>query len=40
MWVVEPTFAWLDQFRRLRLRYDKRADIDEAFHSLTCAVIC
>jgi transposase len=26
-WVVERTFAWLHQFRRLRVRYDKRADI-------------
>jgi transposase len=26
-WVVERTFAWLSQFRRLRVRYDKRADI-------------
>ena len=26
-WVVERTFAWLNQFRRLRVRYDKRADI-------------
>jgi transposase len=25
-WVVERTFAWLNQFRRLRVRYDKRAD--------------
>jgi transposase len=32
-WVVERTFAWLNQFRRLRVRYDKRADIHEAFHS-------
>jgi hypothetical protein len=24
--VVERTFAWLNQFRRLRVRYDKRAD--------------
>jgi transposase len=24
-WVVERTFAWLNQFRRLRLRYEKRA---------------
>ena len=23
-WVVERTFAWLNQFRRLRVRYDKR----------------
>jgi Transposase DDE domain len=33
-WVVERTFAWLNQFRRLRVRYDKRADIHEAFLSL------
>jgi transposase len=36
-WVVERTFAWLSQFRRLRVRYDKRADIHEAFLSLGCA---
>jgi transposase len=24
-WVVERTFAWLNQFRRLRVRYEKRA---------------
>jgi transposase len=34
------TFAWLSQFRRLRVRYDKRADIHEAFLSLGCALIC
>jgi len=34
------TFAWLSQFRRLRVRYDKRADIHEAFLSLECALIC
>ena len=33
-------FAWLNQFRRLRVRYDKRADIHEAFLSLGCAWIC
>jgi transposase len=38
-WVVERTFAWLNQFRRLRVRYDKRADILEAFVSLGCALI-
>jgi transposase len=37
---VERTFAWLSQFRRLRVRYDKRADIHEAFLSLGCALIC
>jgi len=39
-WVVERTFAWLNQFRRLRVRDDKRADIHEAFLSLGCALIC
>jgi transposase len=39
-WVVERTFAWLNQFRRLRVRYEKRAEIHEAFLSLGCALIC
>ena len=39
-WVVERTFAWLNQFRRLRVRYEKRADIHEAFLSLGCVVVC
>jgi transposase len=38
-WVVERTFAWLNQFRRLRVRYDKRADIHEAFLLLGCALL-
>ena len=39
-WVVERTFAWLNQFRRLRVRYDKQTDIHEVFLSLGCAWIC
>ena len=39
-WVVERTFAWINQFRRLRIRYEKRADIHEAFLLLSCALIC
>jgi transposase len=39
-WVIERTFAWLNQFRRLRLRYEKRADMHKAFPSLACALIC
>jgi transposase len=39
-WVVDRTFAWLNQFRRLRVRYEKRADIHEVFLSLGCALIC
>jgi transposase len=38
--VVERTFAWLNQFRRLRVRYEWRADIHEVFLSLGCALIC
>lgn len=39
-WVVERTFAWLNQSRRLRIRYEKRADIHEAFLVLGCILIC
>lgn len=39
-WVVERSFAWLNQFRRLRMRYEKRADIHEAFLALGCVLIC
>lgn len=39
-WVVERTLAWLRKFRRLRVRYERRADIHEAFLSLGCALIC
>jgi len=39
-WVVERTIAWLHQFRRLRIRYERNPDIHEAFLSLGCSVIC
>ena len=39
-WVVERTLAWLHQNRRLRTRYERRADIHEAFLSIGCALIC
>jgi len=39
-WEVERTFAWLKQFRRLRVRYEKRVDIHEAFLALACALLC
>jgi len=32
--------TWLNQFRRLRVRYEKRADIHEAFLSLGYALTC
>ena len=37
---IERTLSWLHQFRRLRVRYDRRADIHEAFLTLGCALIC
>jgi transposase len=39
-WVVERTIAWLHQRRRLLVRYDRRADIHEAFLGLACCLIC
>jgi transposase len=39
-WVVERTLSWLHQFRRLRTRYDRRADIHEAFLSIASSIIC
>lgn len=39
-WVVERTLAWLGQFRRLTVRYERRDDIHQAFLSLGCALIC
>jgi len=39
-WVVERSLSWLHQARRLRMRYEKRADIHEAFVKLRCGMIC
>ena len=39
-WVVERTLAWLNRFRRLTIRYERRADIHHAFLTLGCALIC
>ncbi|MGN9920766.1 IS5 family transposase [Micromonospora palomenae] len=39
-WVVERSFAWLHAFKRLRTRYERRADIHQALLSLACAAIC
>ncbi len=38
-WVVERTLAWFAQFRRLAIRYERRADIHLAFSTLAAAVI-
>jgi hypothetical protein len=39
-WVVERTFAWLHNRRRLLIRTDRRDDIHEAFLALACCLIC
>ncbi len=39
-WVVERTFAWLHQFRRLRIRWERLPELHEAFLHLACAFIC
>jgi transposase len=39
-WVVERTFAWLHQLKRLLVRYDRRADIHEALLALGCCLVC
>ena len=39
-WVVERTFAWLHNLRRLRTRYERCAELHLAFMLLGCAVVC
>ena len=39
-WVVERTFAWINRFRRLTIRYERREDIHYALTSLACSLIC
>jgi transposase len=39
-WVVERTFAWLHHFKRLLVRYDRHAEIHEAFLALGCCLVC
>lgn len=39
-WVVERTLSWLNRYRRLKVRYERRADIHQAFLTLACALIC
>jgi transposase len=39
-WVIERSFSWLHQFRRLRTRYERDPSMHEAFMHLACAIIC
>jgi transposase len=39
-WVVERAESWVHKNRRLKLRYERRDDLHEAFVALACALIC
>jgi len=39
-WYVEATHSWLFLYRRLRVRYEKRDDIHQAFLIIGCILIC
>ena len=39
-WPVERTLSWAHQNRRLRIRYEKRPDIHQAFLTLACIKMC
>ena len=38
--MVERSLAWLVGYRRLQLRYERRADVLLGFLQLACALIC
>jgi transposase len=38
-WMVERTIAWLHQYRRLRTRWERRADIHEGFLKLAVCLV-
>ena len=38
--MVERTLAWLSQYRRLTIRYERRSEIHDEFLTLGCALIC
>jgi putative transposase len=39
-WIVELTHSWFNRFRKLLVRYEKRAVSYEALIHLACAIIC
>ncbi len=39
-WVVERTHSWLNRFRRLLIRWEKKKSNYEAMMHLACAFIC
>lgn len=39
-WFIERTLSWFHQFRRLRIRWDRKPEIHQAFLSLAAGMIC
>ena len=39
-WVVERTFAWLHQFKRLAICFERRHDLHQGLLGLACNLIC
>jgi transposase len=39
-WVVKRSFAWLHNYRRLRIRWERNPVVHTAFRTLACALIC
>ena len=39
-WVIERSFAWLNRFRRLTIRYERRLDMHHALTAIACSLIC
>jgi transposase len=39
-WFIERTISWFHQFRRLRIRWERRPEVHQAFLSLAAAIIC
>jgi transposase len=39
-WVVERSFAWLHNCKRLLVRYERRADMHRALLGLACCLVC
>ncbi len=38
-WVVERSYSWINRFRRLLIRWEKKADNYQAMLHLACAII-
>jgi len=39
-WIVERTFAWLRNRRRLLVRYERRSEMHRALLALGCCLVC